>query len=140
MSASTALGLHRQVATEQPINFLTEQKKRLFTSIFTMDKNASVLTGRPPALSYRYTRFRFPLDLSEDVTVAGGDELTDAINKLDKDGWNTDGKIYSATTHRARGIESVILNETLELSLGDPADCTEERTMSVLPHLPMLFH
>jgi hypothetical protein len=139
VSASTALGLHRQVATEQPISFLMELKKRVFTTIFIMDKGASVLTGRPPALSYRYTRFRFPLDLSDEVTIAGGDALIAAVNKLDNNGWNTDGKIYPSTLVRSHGIESVILNETLELSLGDPAECTEEKTKSApSPHDSLL--
>ncbi|TVY46496.1 hypothetical protein LOCC1_G001894 [Lachnellula occidentalis] len=140
VSASTALGLHRQVATEQPISFLTEMKKRVFTVIFNLDKSTSVLTGRPPTLSYRYTRFKFPLDLSDEVTMAGGDELIAAVNKLDKDGWNTDGKIYASTVNRVHGIDSVILDETLELSLGDPADCTEERTTYLMSKLQNSFN
>lgn len=139
VSASTALGLHRQVATEQPISFLTELKKRVFTVIFNLDKSASVLTGRPPALSYRYTRFKLPLDLSAEVTMAGGEKLIAAVNKLDKDGWNTDGKIYASTINRVHGIDSVILDETLELSLGDPTDCTEERTTLVYSSFCLVY-
>ncbi|TVY34147.1 hypothetical protein LSUB1_G006396 [Lachnellula subtilissima] len=120
-------------------HFLTEMKKRVFTSIFNFDKSTSVLTGRPPALSYRYTRFKFPLDLSDEVTMAGGDELIAAISKLDKDGWNTDGEIYTSTLNRVHGIDSVILDETLELSLGDPADCTEERTTYLMQKLQNSF-
>jgi hypothetical protein len=133
ISSSTALGLHRQVPTEQPVSFLVEMKKKVFTLVFNIDKETSVLTGRPPSLGYRYTRFKFPLDLSDEVIIAGGEDLVNAVNNLDKDGWNKDGKIYPATTCRAHGILSVILNEILELSLGDPSDCTEEKTKFVLP-------
>jgi len=134
ISSSTALGLHRQLPTEQPVSFLVEMKKRLFTLVFNMDKGTSCITGRPPSLSYRYTRFKIPLDLSDEELIAGGEELVNAVSKLDKEGWNREGKIYPATTCRAHGILSIILNEILELSLGDPAECTEEKTKSVPPN------
>ncbi|TVY65620.1 hypothetical protein LSUE1_G008261 [Lachnellula suecica] len=140
VSSSTALGLHRQMATEQPISFLTELKKRIFTVIFNLDKNASALNGRPPALSYRYTRFKYPLDLSDEVLMAGGDELHAAVNRLDKDGWNTDGEIYPATYCRANGTLSVVLDEILELSLGDPSDCTEEKTKTIMARLRKAYN
>jgi hypothetical protein len=99
--------------------------------VFNIDKGSSLLTGQPPALSYRYTRFKFPLDLSEDVVQKGGKELEDAIARLDPNGWNVDGEIYPATTCRAQGMIGIVLNEILELSLGDPAECTNERIKSV---------
>ena len=86
-----------------------------------------MLTGRPPALSYRYTRFKFPLDVSEEVAMKGGEELQQAVARLDANGWNTDEKFYPSTTTRAHGLLAVILNEILELSLGDPAECTNIR-------------
>ncbi|KAG9238861.1 hypothetical protein BJ875DRAFT_285697 [Amylocarpus encephaloides] len=135
LSSSTALGLHRQLVAGQPITFITELKKRLFTVIFNLDKSSSLLTGRPPALSYRYTRFTHPLDLSDDVIMHGGNVLNDAISRLDADGWNTDGNIYQATGARARGKLSIVLDEILELSLGDHEDCTEHRIRILLDRL-----
>lgn len=86
MSATTALGLHRQMDTAQPISFLSEMKKYLFIVVFNVDKSASLLTGRPPALSYRYTRFELPLDLDDDIIIRGGDQLRKAIDALDANG------------------------------------------------------
>jgi hypothetical protein len=102
-------------------------KRLIFTVVFNIDKGSSLLTGRPPALSYRYTRFKLPLDLSEEVLMKGGEELQKAVARLDPNGWNTDGKTYPITYSRARGLLGIVLNEILELSLGDPAECTNIR-------------
>ena len=102
-------------------------KRRIFTVVFNIDKGSSLLTGRPPALSYRYTRFKFPLDLSEEVVMQGGEELRKAVALLDENGWNTEGKLYATTVTRAHGLLAIVLNEVLELSLGDPAECTNIR-------------
>jgi len=117
--------------SNRPITFMTELKKYLFTIVFSIDKSASLLTGRPPALSFRYTRFDLPLDLSGEVTIRGGEELSRAIAAIDANGWNTDGEIYVNTRFRAYGQMSIVLNEILELSLGDPAECTNERIKCV---------
>ncbi|KAG0649512.1 hypothetical protein D0Z07_4338 [Hyphodiscus hymeniophilus] len=126
VSASTALGLHREVENG-PITFGSEMKRRIFTVVFNIDKGSSLLTGRPPALSYRYTRFKFPMDLNEEVIMKGGEELQNAIARLDADGWNTEGGIYPSTLSRAHGMVAIVLNEILECSLGDPAECTNTR-------------
>ena len=128
VSASTALGLHRQVDDGQRVTFISQAKKRLFTVIFNIDKGSSLLCGRPPALSYRYTKFKLPLDISEEAVMRGGAELQRAIQALDADGWNTEGQLYPATTTRAHGLLSIVLNEVLELSLGDAMDGTSDRT------------
>jgi hypothetical protein len=130
VSASTALGLHRE-AENRPITFASEMKRRIFTVVFNIDKGSSLLTGRPPALSYRYTRFKFPLDLSEEVLMKGGEELQNAIARLDANGWNTEEKIHPSTLSRAHGMLAIVLNEILEASLGDPAECTNARIKSV---------
>jgi hypothetical protein len=100
VSASTALGLHRQLDDGQPVTFISQTKKRLFTVIFNIDKSSSLLCGRPPALSYRYTKFKLPLDVSQEAVMRGGIELQRAIQALDANGWNTEGKLYTATTTR----------------------------------------
>ncbi|RDL35717.1 Uncharacterized protein BP5553_06329 [Venustampulla echinocandica] len=135
VSASTALGLHRQTDAKQPISFLTELRKRLFVKVFCFDKGAATLTGRPPALSYRYTRFQEPLDLSDDVITRGGEELAEAISKLDSNGWNTGGHIYRATVARTDLRLGIVLGEILELVLGHAQDCTEEQIRCLLERL-----
>ncbi|CAG8982274.1 hypothetical protein HYALB_00004508 [Hymenoscyphus albidus] len=139
LSSSTALGLHRQIDNGQQISFLPELKKRIFTVIFNLDKSSSLLTGRPPALSYRYTRFKHPLDLSDDEVMQGGEVLAEAVSRLDENGWNVAGNIYQSTGARARGMLSVVLDEILELSLGDPEDCTEERIRYLLNRLQQTY-
>lgn len=131
VNASTALGLHRQADTGRTTSFIAETKKRLITVIMNIDKGSSLLTGRPPTLNYRYTRFSWPFDLSEEVLMEGGEALQQAIDALDENGWNTEGEIYSSTATRAHGTLSPLLNEVLELSLGDPAGCTGEQIKSV---------
>jgi hypothetical protein len=78
-------------------------------------------------LSYRYCRFEPPLDLNDDIVIRGGEELQKAIERLDENGWNRDGIIYHSTYSRARGFLAIVLNEVLELSLGDPAEFTATR-------------
>lgn len=127
--------MHRQVDTGRPVSFLTESKNRLFTLIFNVDKGSALLTGRPPFLSYRYCRLRVPLDLSDDVIMKGGEHIQRAIEQLDENGWNREGNIYPATSCRAYGLLSPVLNEALELSLGDPEQCTGDSIKSVFPFL-----
>jgi hypothetical protein len=139
VNASTALGLHRQADTGRTTSFIAETKKRLITVIMNIDKGSSLLTGRPPTLNYRYTRFSWPFDLSEEVLMEGGEALQQAIDALDENGWNTEGEIYSSTATRAHGTLSPLLNEVLELSLGDPAGCTGEQIKSAFSILVFIF-
>lgn len=89
-----------------------------------MDLSSSLLTGRPPALSSRYTRFKLPLDLNDDAIMAGGEVLRHAIEHLDEKGWNTMGQFRSHSHLRASGMLAPILNETLEL-VSDDLDALE---------------
>lgn len=141
VSASTAMGLHREVDADAagPISFVSELRRRIFAVVFNFDKGSSVLTGRPPALSYRYCRFRLPLDVSDEVIMRGGDELTRAVEKLDRDGWNTDGKIYPNTTIRARCTLAIILNEILEISLGEFGDDRNEKIKYLMNKLEKTY-
>lgn len=112
---------------DQKVTFLSEFKKFLFSIVFGIDKSASLLTGRPPALSYQYTRFTPPLDLDDDVIIRGGQELENAIQALDSNGWNTEGAYYPTTKCRGHGFLAIVLNEILELSLSDATDHAAER-------------
>ncbi|TAQ91053.1 hypothetical protein B7494_g587 [Chlorociboria aeruginascens] len=134
VSASTALGLHRQVDSEQ-VTFLSELKRRTFTAIFKIDKGASLFVGRPPALSYRYTKFKFPLDLSDEVLVSGGEDLVKAIKNMGANGYHQTAEIYPSTQMRCQGSLAIVLEDILELTLGDPAEETLDRIQSLLDRI-----
>lgn len=59
--------------------------------------------------------------------MEGGEALRRAVENLDEDGWNTEGKLYPNTTTRAHSKLASVLNEILELYLGDVGDDTNER-------------
>ena len=125
MSAVTALGLHR-LAPDGPINFVSEMKKRIFNKIYVRDMGKSLLTGRPPALSHRFCQIQLALDVSDEVLTKGGEELQRAVAALDSNGWNREGSMYINTSARNRTLLAPILNEALELFLGDPQNITGE--------------
>ncbi|PQE31313.1 fungal specific transcription factor protein [Rutstroemia sp. NJR-2017a WRK4] len=135
VSMSTALGLHRLSDDDGHVTFLSQIKKRLFVLVFHMDKGASHLTGRPPALSYRYTRFRVPLDIDDMVLIQGKEAIEKAVQNLDSRGWNQEGRITSSTIPRARAMLCIISDEVLEISLGDPNDLKSDRILSLLDRL-----
>jgi hypothetical protein len=103
--------------------------------VFGLDKQISFLTGRPPALSHQYCKFKLPLDLSDEVLMQGGESLRAAIEKLDANGWNTEGQILVMTTSRANILFSVTLNEILELSLGHFVENQDDRIRWVFPSI-----
>jgi hypothetical protein len=125
------MGLHREVDLTGPVSFVSEMRRRIFTVVFNIDKGSSLLTGRPPALSSRYCRFKLPLDISEEVAMGSGEIFKRAVENLDVKGWNTEGKLHPATTTRAHGLLAIVLNEILELSLGDFGEGTNEQIKCV---------
>lgn len=134
MFATTALGLHRQIDTEnQPVTFLSEMKKRLITSVLHFNLGSSLLMGRPPALSHRSTKFTLPYAISDEVLMQGGDKIQEAIARLDANGWDRNGELNQGTRTRARGMMSPILSEILDLYLGDKEECTVKRIKYVFP-------
>ena len=86
----------------------------------------SLLTGRPPALSHRLCHLQLPVDVSDKALMKGGEELQRAIDALDSNGWNREGNIFINTSVRNRTLLAPILNEALELFLGDPRNITGE--------------
>ena len=104
---------------------VSELRRRLFCSVFITDKQLATFTGRPPALSRRYSTCQIPLDLSDDEIMAEGEELEVVRGSLDPNGWSTSGKIYPSTGHRAWMFMSLIRDEILEISLGPPLGAQE---------------
>ena len=64
--------------------------------------------------------------------MEGREALRKAVENLDDDGWNTEGKLYPNTTTRAHTKLTIVLNEILELYLDDVGDDTNERIKLVL--------
>ena len=104
---------------------VSEFRRRLFCYVFIGDKQLATFMGRPPALSRRYTTCKLPLDLSDDETMAEGEELEAIRSKLDPNGWNTSGEIYPSTACRAWMLMSLVRDEILEISLGPPLGAYE---------------
>lgn len=90
--AMVAMGLHQgnRESPDTPF-FLSQQRKKLFSQVYTHDKSISLFVGRPPRLSYRYCKLEMPLDLSGAQLMLQGSELQQAIANLDPNGWNTSG-------------------------------------------------
>ncbi|MCJ1384382.1 hypothetical protein MMC17_007498 [Xylographa soralifera] len=119
-SAITSLGLHRgSDATNSPSTMVAELRKLIFVAAFISDKQLATFTGRPPALSRRYSVCQLPLDLT-DVELMADDETLKVIidTKLDCNGWRKDTTVTQSTTGRAWMVMAMIRDEILELSLG----------------------
>jgi hypothetical protein len=102
-------------------------RKRLSASCFWNDKEISMFTGRPPALSHRYYTCPLPLDLADEVLLEGGELLQREINALDENGWNQKGEVYNATRYRVIALFAVIQDEVMELFIGTPTQFSMER-------------
>ena len=116
----TFLGLH-QLPDDPPGVLPTaasESKRRLASKIFIIDKLTACFTGRPPLLSRRYVSTSLPLDLEDEVLLDGNQAVEKAVKSLDGGGWNTDGKLYSSTSPRARYLFCCTLDHIMEISLG----------------------
>lgn len=88
--ATTALGLHRQIDTEdKPVTFLSEMKRRMITSVLHFNLGSALLMGRPPALSHRSTKFGLLHAISDEALMQGGEKIQEAIARLDVNGWST---------------------------------------------------
>ena len=124
-----AAGLHVDTETSEDCPFFLRQWRRCcFTSAFYMDKMMATFVGRPPLLNYRYCTLTPPLDLSDEVLVAGGEALNQAISELDSAGWNTNGVRHRMSTGRIRFQLSVFRERTLEIALvnHEPRDLVQK--------------
>jgi hypothetical protein len=109
-------------AKSEPM-FLREIRRRIHASVYRSDKTLAVFFGRPPLMFWRYSDRRMPLDISDDALCSDDPEvLNEAISRLDSAGWNTDGKIYSASIIRVRCQQAVCKERLLEQSLAGEKD------------------
>ncbi|KXG48764.1 Acyl-CoA N-acyltransferase [Penicillium griseofulvum] len=119
VSTIYAAGLHLETSgTEGYPLFLRQWRRRCFVAAFYMDKMIATFVGRPPLINGRFCTLSAPLDLTDEVLIAGGDVLSKAISELDSAGWNTEGKLHVVTPTRLRFQLAIIREETLEVVLG----------------------
>ncbi|KAG4443866.1 hypothetical protein IFR05_000632 [Cadophora sp. M221] len=121
VAVATATGLHCYQGTSE-VTVRSEMMKRLSGCVFRIDKELAMFTGRPPALGRRYYTCPLPLDLDDDVLVAGGEVLQEEIAALDENGWNKKGATFPSTLCRFVILTARLLDEVMELFLGSPSD------------------
>lgn len=132
VSAATACGLHLEEDPTKPVTIVSELRKRLWMGIFGMDKGFASFNGRPPSLSHRYARCQMAYDLSDEVLMLPQEEIAKAVSELDASGWNLKDEMKSVTVGRANYIVNLVLDETLEISLGREQEVSRERIELVL--------
>jgi hypothetical protein len=130
--AVVASGLHQgnSVDAQTPF-FLSELRKRIFTSVYSRDKVQATFLGRPPRLSYRYCKMDMPLDLKDDQLFSTGPELEYALAHIDSDGWNTEGNLTLNTWLRVMFQESRLREEILEVALGPYTEDLQQRAAEI---------
>lgn len=113
------MGLHQgsPVDAETPF-FMSELRKRIFVTAYGHDKTVATFLGRPPRLSYRYSKMDLPLDLSNEQLFLEGAELEAALAELDENGWNTNGNLTRGTWGRIWLQNCRIREDILEIALG----------------------
>jgi hypothetical protein len=125
----TYLGMHTiQQGTSYIPTVASEARRRLVSQIFVIDKVVASFNGRPPLLSRKYMLTPPPLDLSDEVLLSDQETIAKAVEALDENGWNRDGKCYATTIVRARRMLAIVKDEVMEVSLGDPT-CTSTEAL-----------
>ena len=127
ITSAISAGLHRLPDyASSKLTAASEYKRRLFSAVYCSDKNHSSLNGIPPLLSKRYCDIEPCLDLDPTAPYQPPDKLSEAVTKLDVDGWNTEGNMFDTTLLRAKVQLSTLREDVLELSLGTNTPVTLE--------------
>lgn len=111
------------------MSFQHELKRRIYASIYNFDKVISTFTGRPPLLSRQYSTTQLPLEISDEDVLS--DRISDAVIKLDSNGWDRseERELYPTTVLRARTMlarNREALLEVLETSQDSITDSAVE--------------
>lgn len=115
-------------ASIQDPRILKQSERRLFTAIYILDKTAATLSGKLPLLPSDHCSTALPLDICNTILLSWRPNQGANLASLgvDDEGWNVDGKIYSTTALRARGLIAHIRERILDLALNkrarDPLD------------------
>ena len=112
------IGLHR-LPENEAVTPQSQFRRAIAASGYQLEKSQALFKGRPPALSRYYCSFHLPLDLTDhELYGTSEEEFSVAVSQLDKDGWNTCGRITTLTVLRAACLIVPIREEILEMSLG----------------------
>jgi hypothetical protein len=124
MAATTALGLHRGSESRSArASIRSEIRRRIYATVFNIDKTLASFTGRPPFLSHRYASCPMPLDIDDETFFMPAEERLKIIAKLKPNGWNAEGRITSGTYVRVNMCLAMVRDEILEISLGSWNEC-----------------
>lgn len=118
IAACTTKGLHTgsSVSSEVPF-WLSEIRKRTVANAYNSDKTISSFMGRPPRLSRRYCSMQLPLDINLTTLQLPTAQLAVEVERLDEDGWNTEGEARSNLFTRSSLVCNMIREDILELAL-----------------------
>ncbi|GIJ90576.1 hypothetical protein Asppvi_009535 [Aspergillus pseudoviridinutans] len=125
------LGLHQSRRKTRMPFFLGELCKRLMAGAYIMDKQLATSLGRPPQINWRYSDVQLSLDLRYDEILADPATRDAAINRVDANGWNSQGVIQPAQLMRVALLVSSIREQILELSLSRCVDDLARKTKQV---------
>jgi hypothetical protein len=109
-------------------------RRRLFAYIFNVDKVSASFQGRPPLLSCHYVSPPLPLDIPDEDFIGGDEALLQAVVHLDEKGWNTTGRVSTATLIRARVKLAYLKDELIGLVLSPNKHTSAETLWSVTIH------
>ncbi|KAJ5767053.1 uncharacterized protein N7511_004669 [Penicillium nucicola] len=120
--------------------FLVEIRKRVMVCAYAIDKELATSLGRPPRICSRYCAIPLPLDISYETMVLPRCEAKKALQNLNENGWNTEGKLTVGVRLRVIKLISLLRESILELSLGPitqdilaRAEFESRRTQQELP-------
>ena len=85
---------------------------------YICDKNFATFLGRPPMINSSFCSRQVPLDLENEHLALSGSELQEALNNLDDNGWNLEGRVDRSTWLRLCVLCCKFREEILEISLG----------------------
>ncbi|PCG99120.1 Hypothetical protein PENO1_054710 [Penicillium occitanis (nom. inval.)] len=133
-SAFITAGLHR-LPQLQKLTPYSQYRACIASSMYYLDKCESLFNARPPMLSRHFCQYPLPLDLCEEDVYGGRERLELALARLDSNGWNTAGRIFTTTWLRALAMLSPIREGILELSLRINQQFTKEEVEDLVAQL-----
>ncbi|KAH7151033.1 hypothetical protein DER46DRAFT_628921 [Fusarium sp. MPI-SDFR-AT-0072] len=124
----------------------TEIRRRIGCQIFIVDKFLATFVGRPPLLTRKFCSIKSPLDLEESALLSDKEAFQRQSQRLDRDGWNTDGRIYSSSLLRVRMMIALARDEILEVVLAQDTHSSitdimtlKEKQLELYRQLPQHF-
>ncbi|KAL6697026.1 hypothetical protein J3F84DRAFT_371942 [Trichoderma pleuroticola] len=136
LACSMGLNIISDVSIQDP-RMPRQSERRLFTAIYILDKTTATLSGKLPLLVSDHCSTALPLDICNTILLCWrpGQVVNPTSLGVNDEGWNVDGKIYSTTSLRARGLIAHIREQILDLALNkrarDPLDLITLRSQQV---------